>query len=146
MENVDNKYIKYLLYKIYEYIEKEAYGHSLSLQNLMSDSFHVEHCFPKSSHASFISRFGNFLLLDKANNCSLKDKKFELKQQRYLESHFLLNKILSKDFFENKENSHDKIIRTIKNFNIDSAPENWNIQAINSRNELYIKILKKVLV
>lgn len=89
----EKKLIQYILKKIERYY---------STEELIPNSFTIEHILPESVATNYVGMIGNLLPLGENINSSLSNKKFVAKMQQYPESQYVT---VQKFVEENKENA-----------------------------------------
>ena len=148
--------IRYLLAKITQHVDLQAYGPSQGrddLQDYVSGGNDIEHILPDNGDddaiAEFgvggndqrlIQRLGNLLLIEKSINRAIHNGRYSTKIAVYPQSKFLLTRCQA-----SKQSGQvgvaDKITTTVES--LDVFPE-WNMEAIERRQAFLTKLAAKV--
>jgi len=144
--------LKYILSKLTQFIDIEAYGESegrVNLNDYMSNSNDIEHIHPVGADETVAEEFGkgakdwevyervgNLLLLEKSINRSIGAQGYAHKTKKFTQSKFLLTKCQG-GTKQNEIGVADKITNTVRK--IESFSE-WNSKAINGRQKFLTKL------
>lgn len=144
--------LKYILSKLTQFIDLEAYGESegrINLNDYMSNSNDIEHIHPSGANEGVAEEFGegakdwevyervgNLLLLEKSINRSIGAQGYKHKVSKFTQSKFLLTKCQGGSK-QNEIGVADKITNTVRK--IDSF-ENWSAKAIDERQKFLTKL------
>jgi uncharacterized protein with ParB-like and HNH nuclease domain len=147
--------IKYILAKMTQFVNEQAYSTPIQLDEYLDKSLTIEHILPKSPNAKlemrkkfdksveydlYASKLGNLLLLEKPINSSISDSIFEKKKDGYSQSQFLLVRSLVEN---SKVGNNTQINRAVKSLNLKHF-DNWNSSAIDERQEIMVSLARKV--
>jgi uncharacterized protein with ParB-like and HNH nuclease domain len=132
--------LRYLLAKITQYVEKEAFGHSESLDFYLDKSITIEHILPQSKQDSYSSKLGNLTLLEKTINSSISDKDYQDKLVGYQQSKILITRSLAE---KPHLGNNTQINRAMDDLGLIHFPT-WGYEAINKRQEILVNIAMKV--
>ncbi|WP_071191757.1 DUF262 domain-containing protein [Trichormus sp. NMC-1] len=132
--------LRYLLAKITQYVEKEAFGHSESLDFYLDKSITIEHILPQSKQDSSSSKLGNLTLLEKTINSSISDKDYQDKLSGYQQSKILITRSLAE---KPHVGNNTQINRAMVNLGLIHFGM-WDYEAINKRQEILVNIAMKV--
>lgn len=146
--------MRYLLAKISQFVDEQAYSHSSQLdEGYLDKSITLEHILPKSaSHTlrskfdkpieynSYVEKLGNLVLLEKTINSSVSDSIYEGKKNGYQQSRFLLTRSLVE---KSNVGTNTQLNRTVKNFNLEPF-DVWDSQAIDKRQEILVNLARRV--
>lgn len=144
--------LKYILSKLTQFIDLEAYGESdgrVNLNDYMSNSNDIEHIHPVGADETVAEEFGegaknwevyervgNLLLLEKSINRSIGAEGYDYKLAKYAQSKFLLTKCQG-DTKGNEIGVADKITNTVRK--IESFPE-WSADSVVERQKFLTKL------
>ena len=148
--------LRYLLSKMTQFIDLQAYGPSDSRNNLndyISGSNDIEHILPVSPDKEAKDEFGegaddwevnsllgNLLLLESSINRSIQSGKYSEKKSKYQQSKFLLTKC-QPDLKAAEIGVSDRITRTVQRL---KAYNQWNHQNIIDRQNFLAKLSLKI--
>ncbi|MBD2690738.1 DUF262 domain-containing protein [Anabaena catenula] len=132
--------LRYLLAKITQYVEKEAFGHSESLDFYLDKSITIEHILPQAKQDSYSSKLGNLTLLEKTINSSISDKNYQNKLLGYQQSKILITRSLAE---KPHVGNNTQINRAMVNLGLIHFGM-WDYEAINKRQEILVNIAMKV--
>ncbi|MHB9053944.1 MAG: HNH endonuclease family protein [Thermoleophilia bacterium] len=124
--------MKYLLGKMTQYVNEQAYGSAAEekLETFVCSNVEIEHILPQSPDeeviaefdismpeaALYINRLGNLCLIEKPLNASLGNKPFSQKKVVYPKSKFLLTKGIAEKIVIGKNTSVDRAVKQIEPF------------------------------
>lgn len=144
--------LKYILSKLTQFIDLEAYGESegrVNLHDYMSNSNDIEHIHPVGANETVAEEFGegakdwevyerigNLLLLEKSINRSIGAQGYSEKVEKLAQSKFLLTKCQG-GTKQNEIGVADKITNTVRK--IESFAD-WNAEAIEDRQKFLTKL------
>lgn len=112
---IDNfKAVKYTSYfskdkKLVQYILKKYEFYNMQTNEMQPLSFTIEHVMPESSHNNACGMIGNMLPLGENLNSQLKDKPFEQKMKKYVESQYCSVKKFVQEYRTNNEWTEEMI-------------------------------------
>ena len=134
--------LRYLLSKLTQYIELQAYGETEStkwLEYYTSGGFEIEHIFPQQPCAEAADEFGpqddpeiefklgNIVLVEKQINASLGNRAYSQKRSVYQQSKLLLTRALAERPKVGVSTQIDRALSTIEPYPA------WNEAAVNDR-------------
>jgi uncharacterized protein DUF262/uncharacterized protein DUF1524 len=148
--------IRYLLAKITQHVDLQAYGPSQGrddLQEYVSGGNDVEHILPDNgdddavtefgaggNNQELIQRLGNLLLIEKSINRAIQNGRYSIKIAAYPQSKFLLTRCQA-----SKQSGQvgvaDKITTTVES--LDVFPK-WDAEAVEKRQAFLTKLAAKV--
>lgn len=142
--------LKYILARIYQYIESQAHQSNDSLFDILGNTgkrIEIEHILPQNPSDSIIHSFdkpesiqdyipmlGNLALLEASFNKSAQNKDFHKKEQYYQKSKFIMNRIIHKKEVVGVNTPYNKAIKNLDSF------EEWDSFAIEKRQETLTEI------
>jgi hypothetical protein len=145
--------LRYLLAKLTQLIETEAYGETEGtrwLSRYTSNEYEIEHVFPTDPtpecreefgsclRPDIAQRLGNLTLIEKSINSSLSNRPYSQKCGVYRQSKLLLTQAIAE---QPKVGTNTKIDRAVK----DLLPfETWNEDAIDARQKLLACVARHV--
>ncbi len=148
--------LRYLLAKITQYVDLQAYGPSESrsrLADYTSGGNDIEHILPDNGHPDAIAEFGeggadqaliqclgNLLLIEKSINRSISNGRYSGKIAAYGQSKFLLTKCQATTQ-KNEVGSADKITKTVQS--LESWPA-WSAESVKARQVFLTKLALRV--
>ncbi len=145
--------MKYILAKLTQYVELQAFGESEGtrwLGRYTSGGFEIEHIYPQtpSEAASqefgafedpdVAERLGNLVLVEKSINASLGNAPFSEKRGVYPKSQLLLARVVSDKLEIGSNTKIDKAVRELEHF------QNWNEEAVRRRQEMIRRLAHSV--
>jgi hypothetical protein len=154
--NVRKFRMRYLLAKVTQYVDLQAYGPSDS-RNRLSDytggGNDIEHILPDNGDAETVAEFGerghdqdliqslgNLLLIELSINRSIQAGRYSIKSEKYTRSKFLLTKC--QPGTANEEiGVGDKITRTVQEL---EGWDDWNAEAIPARQKFLTRLARRV--
>jgi len=149
------KKTKYILAKIFQYIEIKAYGENDEYRNLTTftqSSIEIEHILPQDLNSepvktfdkqpdeveSYIYKLGNLALLEKSLNASIQNSSFDIKREVYEKSNLILTKCISKKPSIGVNTAIDRAVEDLIDF------DKWNSQSIDKRQEMLTALAVKI--
>ena len=154
--DVRNFRLRYLLAKLTQYVDLQAYGPSESrnkLSDYTSGGNDIEHILPERGHADAIAEFGpsgndqdiiqclgNLLLIEKSINRSISNGRYTGKIEAYSLSKFLLTKCQA-DTKAQEVGSADKITKTVQSL---KCWPKWSAGAVAERQVFLTRLAQKV--
>ncbi len=145
--------IKYILAKMTQFVNEQAYSTPIQLDEYLDKSLTIEHILPKSpklemrkmfdkqmEYDLYASKLGNLLLLEKPINSSISDSIFENKKNGYNQSQFLLARSLVEN---SKVGNNTQINRAVKSLNLKKF-DSWDSSTIDDRQEILVSLARKV--
>ena len=151
--NIQQYRMRYILAKLTQYIEEQAWGSPTyaRLDRYIDKSVHVEHILPQKSttavreafdksveYDDYVVRLGNLTLLEKTINSSVSNGSYTDKVRGYRQSSFLLTKSLT-------EKPHVGVNTQLNRAVVDLIQfESWNSEAITERQEMLTALARKV--
>ena len=147
--------MKYVLGKITQFIEQQAYNvkaTNMDLESFLGKDLEIEHIFPLNPSEEAAKEFGdadeewffrqalgNLLLLDKTRNVIATNDPYSVKVKTYAESGFMLSQYLRKPPEVGK---NDRITKAHENHMI--SFENWKPESILARQKMLTRIAHNV--
>ncbi|MDB9519892.1 DUF262 domain-containing HNH endonuclease family protein [Roseofilum reptotaenium CS-1145] len=132
--------LRYLLAKIAQYVEKQTYGHSESLDFYLDKQITIEHILPQSTKLSSVHKLGNLTLLEKTINSSVSNKSYQEKLLGYRNSRIVITRSLA----EKLNVGHDtQINRALEDLRLTEF-RLWNDESIEKRQKILADIAMKV--
>lgn len=144
---------KYILAKLTQYIDEQAYENGGSESNLDTyiRNVEIEHILPENPKPEVRNNFdqpdlieyytrklGNLTLLEKSLNRSVSNKNFEEKAKVYVNSKFLLTKTIAKKVNIGNNTAVDRAVKDLITF------DKWDSHAIEKRQKMLTELAKKV--
>ena len=151
--NIQQYRMRYILAKLIQYIEEQAWGSPTyaQLDRYTDKSVHVEHILPQTPTAEvreafdkpaeyddYLSRLGNLTLLEKTINSSVSNGSYADKVPGYRQSSFLLTKSLAEKPHVGVNTQLNRAVADLIQF------EYWNSQTITERQEMLTALARKV--
>jgi hypothetical protein len=145
--------MRYILAKLTQYIEREAWGNPAhdNLENYISSAVDIEHILPQrpaaevrngfdrvSEYDFYAERLGNLTLLEKTINTSISNSSFESKRSGYLQSKFLLTNSIVARPGVGVDTQLNRAVSDLVQF------ENWTSEAIELRQAMLSRLARKV--
>lgn len=145
--------IKYILAKLTQYIELQAWGNPMhnSLKQYVDKSVHIEHILPQTPTEDDLKLFatseeyyenvgllGNVTLLEKTINTSISNNSYSEKCQGYKESSFLLTKSLVNLPNVGQNTSLNRAVQGLKSFT------DWDSNSIKERQYILTELAKEI--
>ena len=152
-DSVQKYRLRYILGKLSQYIDIQAYGESEStlwLGKYVTNSFEIEHIFPSTPSEEAVAEFGdieneyvaerlgNLLLLEKSINASLYNRPYSIKRSRYKKSQLLLTRAISERPNIGISTKIDKAVSDLQVY------DGWNEVTVNARQNELTRLAKKV--
>ncbi len=132
--------LRYILAKISQFVEKEAYGNSKELEFYLDKNITIEHILPQSSGNSKSQKLGNLTLLEKTINSSIYDKKYDDKLSGYRQSQILITRSLSEIPHVGDDTQLNRAMSELGLVNF----QTWDEGSIDRRQEILVNIAMKV--
>ncbi|MEH2168708.1 MAG: DUF262 domain-containing HNH endonuclease family protein [Nostoc sp.] len=145
--------MRYILAKLTQLVDEQAYSNSNSLDWYLNKSVTIEHILPKSSkeyikdefdkpieYDSYLEKLGNLILLEKTINSSIADNTFDAKKNGYRESQLLLTRSLVE---KPSVGTNTQLNRTVKSLNLYHF-DIWDSTAIEKRQEMLTNLARRV--
>jgi uncharacterized protein with ParB-like and HNH nuclease domain len=145
--------IRYVLAKITQFVDNQAYSNSSQLDRYLDKSITIEHILPKSvnpelrskfdkpnEYGSYVEKLGNLLLLEKTINSSLSDSTYDAKKSGYKQSQLLLPRSLVE---KPGVGTNTQLNRTVNYLNLDQF-DVWDSKAIDKRQEMLVNLARRV--
>lgn len=140
--------IKYILYKIEQYIGKTG-GFGSWNKKLDDYKYDIEHILPQKKpqinqfdkpdeYDTYLHKLGNLTLLTKSENSIVSNMPYEKKKTKYEKCGALLTQSLVKDIGIGKNTKMNKVAKDLKQFEV------WDSQAIENRQEMLYQLALKV--
>ncbi|MEG4918210.1 DUF262 domain-containing HNH endonuclease family protein [Microcoleus sp. B7-D4] len=145
--------IRYVLAKITQFVDNQAYSNASQLDRYLDKSITIEHILPKSvnpelrskfdkptEYGSYVEKLGNLVLLEKTINSSLSDSTYDAKKSGYKQSQLLLPRSLVE---KPGVGNNTQLNRTVNHLNLDQF-DVWDSKAIDKRQEMLINLARRV--
>ncbi|MHC5674944.1 DUF262 domain-containing protein, partial [Nostoc sp.] len=145
--------MRYILAKLTQFVDEQAYSNSNSLDWYLNKSVTIEHILPKSSkeyikdefdkpteYDSYLDKLGNLILLEKTINSSISDNTFDAKKNGYRESQLLLTRSLVE---KPNVGTNTQLNRTVKSLSLYHF-DIWDSTAIEKRQEMLTNLARRV--
>jgi hypothetical protein len=145
--------MRYILAKLTQFVDEEAYSNSNQLEWYLNKSVTIEHILPKSGkennrqefdkpteYDTYVEKLGNLVLLEKTINSSIADNTYHAKKNGYRESQLLLTRSLVET---PNVGSDTQLNRTVKYLHLNHF-EVWNSVAIEKRQEMLTHLARQV--
>ncbi|TAE56957.1 MAG: DUF262 domain-containing protein [Nostocales cyanobacterium] len=145
--------MRYILAKLTQFVDEEAYSNSNQLEWYLNKSVTIEHILPKSGkennkqefdkpteYDTYVEKLGNLVLLEKTINSSIADNTYHAKKNGYRESQLLLTRSLVET---PNVGSDTQLNRTVKYLHLDHF-EVWNSVDIEKRQEMLTHLARQV--
>ncbi|MEG4030309.1 MULTISPECIES: HNH endonuclease family protein [unclassified Microcoleus] len=145
--------IRYVLAKITQFVDNQAYSNTSQLDRYLDKSITIEHILPKSvkpesrskfdkpnEYGSYVEKLGNLVLLEKTINSSLSDSMYDAKKSGYKQSQLLLTRSLVE---KPAVGNNTQLNRTVNHLNLDQF-DVWDSKAIDKRQEMLINLARRV--
>ena len=144
---------RYILAKLTQYIEEQAWGnpsHS-QLELYLDGSVNIEHILPQSptmevranfdkpdEYDEYVVKLGNLTLLENTINASISNEAFERKKAGYRHSQYLLTSSLVERPQVGKNTRLNRAVESLMQF------DKWDSQAIEKRQEMLTMLARRV--
>lgn len=151
--NIAKFRLRYILAKIAQFVEKEAYDNYKPLTWYLDQSIHIEHILPKSQNNELRQSFdkpkeydlytkniGNLTLLEKTINSSIVDRSYEFKKDGYQQSQILITRALVNKLNVGQNTQLNRVIEILELYPFVI----WDSKAIEKRQEMLVNLAKKV--
>lgn len=147
--------LKYVLAKLTQHIEQEAWGNPAyeSLDLYVNKKIEIEHILPNTpkpnvraafdkpeEYDDYKQKLGNLILLEKVINGSNQNRPFEEKVEVYGQSKMLLTRSLHEKPSVGKNSSVNHAVEMLPEF------EGWDSEAIDQRQESLLELARKVWI
>jgi uncharacterized protein with ParB-like and HNH nuclease domain len=145
--------IRYVLAKITQFVDNQAYSNASQLDRYLDKSITIEHILPKSvnpelrskfdkpnEYGSYVEKLGNLVLLEKTINSSLSDSTYDAKKSGYKQSQLLLPRSLVE---KPGVGNNTQLNRTVNHLNLTQF-DVWDSKAIDKRQEMLINLARLV--
>ena len=151
--NIQQYRIRYILAKLTQYIEEQAWGNPTfsNLNRYTDTSVHVEHILPQTpteevresfdkpaEYDDYLIKLGNLTLLEKTINSSVSNEGYADKAPGYRQSSFLLTKSLAERPHVGNNTQLNRAVAELIQF------EYWNSQTIDERQIMLTMLARKV--
>lgn len=152
-ERLQQYRIRYILAKLTQYIEEQAWGNPAHqrLDQYTNNSVHVEHILPQSptteeraafdkpaEYDSYKMRLGNLTLLERTINTSISNRSYETKRPGYSQSAFLLTKSLVSKPQVGVNTQLNRAVNDLKQFGV------WDSKTIEQRQQMLGQLAHRV--
>lgn len=151
--NIAKFRLRYILAKIAQFVEKEAYDNYKPLTCYLDQSIHIEHILPKSQNNELRQSFdkpkeydlytkniGNLTLLEKTINSSIVDRSYEFKKGGYQQSQILITRALVNKLNVGQNTQLNRVIEILELYPFVI----WDSNAIEKRQEMLVNLAKRV--
>ncbi len=132
--------LRYLLAKIAQYVEQQAFGNAESLDFYLDKTITIEHIMPQSRNDPYCNKLGNLTLLEKTLNSSISDKSYQDKISGYRQSKILITRSLADKLYIG---NNTRLNRAMNELGLVEFIE-WNYDSINKRQQILVDIAMKV--
>jgi hypothetical protein len=145
--------LRYILAKITQYIEREAWGNPAhdNLDQYLAQTVDIEHILSRTpteelrsgfdrpdEYESFKEKLGNLTLLEKTINTSISNGPFSSKREGYRQSQFLLTKSIVSVPQVGVNTQLNRAVSDLISF------DNWNSESIEQRQDMLSGLARKV--
>ena len=145
--------IRYILAKLTQWVEEEAWGNPTygRLDHYITNKVEIEHILPSNprpdvraafdkpaEYAAYVGRLGNLTLLEKTINCSVSNGSYADKLPGYRQSTFLLTKSLAEKPQVGVNTKLNRAVQDLLQF------DHWDSATILERQEMLAKLARKV--
>ncbi|HBL11801.1 MAG TPA: DUF262 domain-containing protein [Cyanobacteria bacterium UBA11162] len=151
--NIAKFRLRYILAKIAQFVEKEAYDNYKPLTWYLDQSIHIEHILPKSQnnelrqsfdkpkeYDSYTKNIGNLTLLEKTINSSIIDRSYEFKKDGYQQSQILITRALVSKLNVGQNTQLNRVIEILELYPFVI----WDSKTIEKRQKMLVNLAKKV--
>ena len=151
--NIAKFRLRYILAKIAQFVEKEAYDNYKPLTWYLDQSIHIEHILPKSQnnelrqsfdkpkeYDSYTKNIGNLTLLEKTLNSSIIDRSYEFKKDGYQQSQILITRALVSKLNVGQNTQLNRVIEILELYPFVI----WDSKTIEKRQKMLVNLAKKV--
>jgi len=145
--------MRYVLSKITQFVDNQAYSSSSPLDRYLDKSITIEHILSQSvsadlrskfdkpnEYGSYVQKLGNLVLLEKTINSSLSDSTYDAKKSGYKQSQILLTRSLVE---KPAVGNNTQLNRTVNHLNL-AQFDVWDSKAIDKRQEMLINLARRV--
>jgi len=152
-ERIQQYRIRYILAKLTQYIEEQAWGNPTyaRLDHYITKKVEIEHILPSNprpdvraafdkpeEYDDYVRRLGNLTLLEKTINTSVSNGSYAEKLPGYHQSTFLLTKSLAEKPQVGKDTQLNRAVADLIQF------DHWDSESIEQRQEMLTKLAQKV--
>jgi hypothetical protein len=132
--------LKYILAKITQFVEDQAFGNAKPLDWYLDKSVTIEHILPQSQKDIYSERLGNLTLLEKTINSSISDKYYQEKLSGYRESQIIITRSLAEIPYVG---NNTQLNRAMNDLNLVKFTT-WDHSSIEKRQQILVNIAIKV--
>ncbi|MEH2323945.1 MAG: DUF262 domain-containing HNH endonuclease family protein [Nostoc sp.] len=132
--------LKYILAKITQFVEDQAFGNAKPLDWYLDKSVTIEHILPQSQKDIYSERLGNLTLLEKTINSSISDKYYHDKVSGYRESQIIITRSLAGI---PSVGNNTQLNRAMNDLNLVNFTT-WDHSSIDKRQQILVNIAIKV--
>ena len=132
--------LKYILAKITQFVEDQAFGNAKPLDWYLDKSVTIEHILPQSQKDTYSERLGNLTLLEKTINSSISDKYYQDKLSGYRESQIIITRSLAEIPYVG---NNTQLNRAMNDLNLVKFTT-WDHSSIDKRQQILVNIAIKV--
>ncbi|MBE9040727.1 DUF262 domain-containing protein [Oscillatoriales cyanobacterium LEGE 11467] len=149
--SVPKAQLRYILAKLTQYLDENAYESDRDLSIYLSKSVEIEHILPQQPKAAikktfdkpdeiegYIKKLGNLTLLEKSINKSIGNKPFEEKKVEYPKSQYILTRSISEKIEVGKNTAINRATANLQPF------DEWTSESIEQRQKMLTELAKKV--
>lgn len=151
--NMQQYRLKYVLAKLSQYIEENAWGRSqhAQLSGYTDKTIHIEHILPQTpepevkaafdkpdQYDGYVSKLGNLTLLEKTINTSISNGPYDRKVPGYKQSCFLLTKSIAEKPQIGQNTSLNRAVEKLVSF------DKWDSNSIETRQRILGELARKV--
>ncbi len=152
-ERIQQYRMRYILAKLTQYIEEQAWGNPTyeRLDHYITNKVEIEHILPTSprpdvrdafdkpnEYAAYVDRLGNLTLLEKTINSAVSNGSYAEKVPGYKQSTFLLTKSLAEKPQVGVNTQLNRAVQDLIQF------DKWDSASIQTRQEMLAKLARKV--
>lgn len=145
--------MKYILAKITQYIEKQAWKNPAhtNLDQYIASTVEIEHILPQRPNEAlrlsfdkqdqydmYVEKLGNLTLLEKTINASVSNDSFDKKKPGYQQSEMLLTRSIAEKPNVGENTQLNRAVKELSSF------EYWNSETIESRQTMLAKLALSV--
>lgn len=146
--------LRYILGKLTQYIDEQAWGSGGGIDDLMNyirkleieyilpinPSLEVQKSFDKNRHLMevYAKQLGNLTLLEKSIHSVVSQGSYEEKKNGYTKSKFLLTRTIAEGVTVEENTAIDLAVKNLETFEV------WNSESIEKRQEMLTRLAKQV--
>lgn len=146
--------LKYILAKLTQYVNEQAYGAETPLSHYTNSAVHIEHILPQAPSKAaleefedddetedvteYVQRLGNLALAEQPINIHLGNRPYSAKKAVYPQSQFLLTQAISRKPQLGANTSVDRAVKELEPF------EDWCSSAVETRQAALTGLARKV--